>query len=373
MNELRAFQPGLPAGEVDTALRQSLVVLDRARECAVLWFGEVVRRELYRDLGYASAHQYAHMALGFSRNRTNQFLRLAGDLERLPRLRAAVADGSLGWTKAQQVARVATPRSEGDWVDKALGATRHELAQAIKARRQRGRNNNQSSLDLPDAAAMTMPAEPAPTSLTFRLTAVDLARYEGLIESIKKQGLVRPEATREEVLLTALANLAEGTPVRRRTAGNPYQVVIYECESCKRAHAVTSGGDKLVTTAEHTAIGENAVVIANGQRVGSGVTPRLRRFVLARDRYRCRAPGCGSRHFLEIHHVLPQEEGGQHSATNLVTLCGRCHRFLHEHPNVSWAEGLLTTANVAPDGIGGNGNGDPGRPQPTPGDVIEPA
>lgn len=373
MDELQTFRPGLPPADVDACLRRTLAVLDRARECAVLWFGEIVRRELYRDLGYASAHQYAHLALGFSRNRTNQFLRLAGDLERLPKLRAAVADGTIGWTKAQQVARVATPGSDGDWVDKARATTRKELAQEIKVQRGLNAKGVQASLDLPAAAVAFAPAEPPPTLLNFRLTAVDLARYEGLTEMLKKQGLVRPEATREEVLLIALAHLAEGSPVRRRTGASPYQVVIYECEHCKRAHAVTRGGDRPVTESEHAAIDENAVVIRNGRPVGSGVTPRLRRFVLSRDRFRCRAPGCGSNHYLELHHIVPQDEGGPHSADNLVTLCSRCHRYLHEHPNATWAQGLLSTTRIPTNSVGGNGDCDLGRPQPAPGDVVEPA
>ncbi len=170
----QAFRPGLPAAVVDAALRQALATLDRARECAVLWFGEVVRRDLYRDLGYASAHQYASEALGFSRNRTNQFLRLAAELERLPHLRAAVADGSVGWTKAQQVARVATPRSEAAWVAKARGATREELARAIKARRG-APASAQGDLGLQVAA---IPLEPPAVTVTLRLSALDLARCE---------------------------------------------------------------------------------------------------------------------------------------------------------------------------------------------------
>ena len=144
-------------------------------------------------------------------------------------LREAVADGSVGWTKAQQVARVATPRSEAAWVAKAQGASREELAQGDQgaaagagAERTRPRRGAE------------VPVEPPPTVLAFRLSALDLARYEALVESIKKQGLVRPEATREEVLLAALANLAEGEAVRRRIDATPYQVVVYECETCKR-------------------------------------------------------------------------------------------------------------------------------------------
>jgi 5-methylcytosine-specific restriction endonuclease McrA len=333
VNGLQAFRPGLPAAAVDAALREALATLDRARECAALWFGEVVRRGLYRDLGYASAHQYASEALGFSRNRTNQFLRLASELERLPRLREAVADGSVGWTKAQQVARVATPRTEAAWVARAQDSSREELALAIKARRRKS---------APGLAELCMSSavvheEALPTVLSFRLSALDLARYEALVESIKKQGLVRPEATREEVLLAALANLAEGEAVRRRTDATPYQVVVYECEQCKQARVVTNTGDRVLAAAERAVVEENAIVLDPGKNARQTVSPALRRAVLARDQHRCRAPGCGSRKYLEVHHVIPREQGGPHTAANLVTLCSRCHRFLHERPEVPWA------------------------------------
>jgi hypothetical protein len=108
---LPSFRPGLPAARVDESLRQALPAYDQARQCALLWFCEVLSRELFRELGYASIQQYAAESLGFSPNRTWQFLRLARDLDRLPQLRQAVQDGRLEWTKAQQVARVATPQT----------------------------------------------------------------------------------------------------------------------------------------------------------------------------------------------------------------------------------------------------------------------
>ncbi len=85
-----------------------MAACDRARECAVLWFAEVQRRELHRQLGHASLQLYATQALGFSDNRYYQFKRLAHDQDRLPVLREAVETGEIGWTKALQVARVAT-------------------------------------------------------------------------------------------------------------------------------------------------------------------------------------------------------------------------------------------------------------------------
>ena len=109
---LPEFTAGLPAAQVDASLRQALGACDRAHECAVLWFAEVARRGLYRQLGHASLQLYATGALGFSDNRYYQFKRLADDLERLPALKNAVVAGDLGWTKAQQVARVATAATE---------------------------------------------------------------------------------------------------------------------------------------------------------------------------------------------------------------------------------------------------------------------
>ena len=51
----------------------------------------------------------------------------------------------------------------------------------------------------------------------------------------------------------------------------------------------------------------------------------VRQRALARDGFRCRA--CGSGEGLEVHHVVPMSKGGSRFAlSNLMTLCGTCHR-----------------------------------------------
>ncbi len=140
MIALPPFVAGQPAARVDESLRQALAACDRARECAVLWFAEVQRRRLYRQLGHASLELYATQGLGFSRNRYWQFKRLADDLDRLPVLREAVAAGEIGWTKAQQVARVATETTQAAWVAKATTTGRRELEQEVRRRGSGGRS-----------------------------------------------------------------------------------------------------------------------------------------------------------------------------------------------------------------------------------------
>ena len=59
------------------------------------------------------------------------------------------------------------------------------------------------------------------------------------------------------------------------------------------------------------------------------IPPALRRALHARDRG-CRFPGCGSRRFLDAHHIEHWADGGATELDNLVHLCGHHHRLLHE-------------------------------------------
>jgi len=53
---------------------------------------------------------------------------------------------------------------------------------------------------------------------------------------------------------------------------------------------------------------------------------KIRKQVLARDNFRCRT--CGIR--LEVHHVVPLSKGGTNDPDNLITLCSKCHRAIHQ-------------------------------------------
>ncbi len=324
---LPEFAPGLPAASVDASLRQALGVCDRARECAVLWFAEVQRRALYRALGFASLEIYAVEGLGFSPNRYWQFKRLADDLDRLPVLREAVATGELGWTKAQQVARVATPATQAAWVAKAAVTGRRELAQEVRQLRRRKSGSGATTLFADPTPA---PAEPLPVSITLRGDGLQVARFEALLEKAHKLGLVAAGTDRLDAVLAGLEALVDGAGGAGH-AGPATQVIIHQCPDCGAAAAVTGRGELPLAPAQVAAAACDARVRTAGGANKATIPPKIRAAVLARDRHRCSAPGCRSTRFLEVHHVTPRVLGGSNKAENLTTLCGRCHRFAHEH------------------------------------------
>jgi hypothetical protein len=59
------------------------------------------------------------------------------------------------------------------------------------------------------------------------------------------------------------------------------------------------------------------------------VPPALRRALQARDAG-CRFPGCSHRRFVDAHHIEHWADGGKTSIDNLVLLCRRHHRLVHE-------------------------------------------
>ena len=65
------------------------------------------------------------------------------------------------------------------------------------------------------------------------------------------------------------------------------------------------------------------------ERVTQSIPPAVRRQVLERDGRKCSVPGCRHSQYLDLHHVRPRAEGGDHEPENLVTLCGVHHRAAH--------------------------------------------
>jgi hypothetical protein len=71
------------------------------------------------------------------------------------------------------------------------------------------------------------------------------------------------------------------------------------------------------------------VPIKLGRRTRT-VPAHIFRLLKHRDKH-CRAPGCTRTRGLHAHHLVHWADGGQTDLDNLILLCSRHHRLLHEH------------------------------------------
>lgn len=314
--------------------------MEKAQHNAVLWFGEIMSRRLFRELGYNSINQYAQQGLGWSRTRTTDFIRLCQKLEALPEVKREVTEGELGYTKIREVVKVADAANEKEWLEVAKKESRRELEKQVKLARRRAADNRQGQPSLLPSSTADADSPP-PSAVTFRfgleLSAEQQARFEALWERIHKLGGL--PADRVEALLGVMAGYvalaenpigAQAQNLPPRGGNPPVQIHVHQCPDCGKTTVQTNGGEVPLAESEAEKCACDALIHRPGQRSTTTIPPRVRREVLARDRHRCRRKGCGHAHFLEIHHIVPRSRGGSHQPDNLITLCSACHRLWHE-------------------------------------------
>ena len=98
------FRSGQPTRVAHQSLKAAIRTMEKAQNCAVLWFAEIMRRSLYRDLGYSSINQYGQQELGY--------------------------------TKAREVVKVADKRNQKQWLEVAQNKSRRELEVEVKRAKQ---------------------------------------------------------------------------------------------------------------------------------------------------------------------------------------------------------------------------------------------
>lgn len=350
MPAFKAFKAGQTAQAANIALKSSVKSMDQAKHCAVLWFGDIYQRELFKDLGYSSITLYAKLELGFSAARTCDFVRICRRLKKLPRIEEEVRKGKLGYTKARELVKVADSKNQDAWLEVARKNTRDDLAEEVKRARRKtiGDVSGQTTL-LPEKP---LPKASPPAQVRLEFSPTQLARYEALWEKIRKMGGVPADKT--EALLHVFecylagefpgGNAPTNKPTEKETvspqahpspriyqANQPStQIHIHQCPDCHVAKVSTARGELSLSPAELSQAKCDAQISRPGLRNKSTIPPKIRRAVFARDRHRCQRPGCTRTRFLEVHHIIPRSRGGANVIENLITLCGACHRLVHE-------------------------------------------
>jgi hypothetical protein len=153
----------------------------------------------------------------------------------------------------------------------------------------------------------------------------------------------QPVATRRADALERLAEAFLAGDTGTASGGDSYLINLHtepevlqadgdgaeaECDECGHVAAETSrrmACDASVVKWREDADGEPLSI---GRKTRT-IPPAIRRALHRRDGG-CRFPGCSCRRFVDAHHIVHWADGGETAMDNLVLLCRRHHRLVHE-------------------------------------------
>ena len=303
--------------------------------------------------GFGSCAHWLNWRTGLAMGAAREKVRVARALAELPRLSAAMRRGALSYSKVRALTRIATSATETSLLDFAGCATAAHVERLVRAWRrvdridaaedERRRHASRHLDTWVDEDGMLV----VRGRLSPEVGAVVQRALEAAADRLYHESEDRTEVSASQRRADALGLVAESalaTDLDRGAAGDRYQVVVHVDADVLQDDAGTGqsaledeGGVHVpAQTARRMACDASRVVMRHGPdgtvldvgRKTRTIPPAIRRALAARGRT-CRFPGCSCRH-CDAHHVRHWAAGGATRLDNLVLLCRRHHRAVHE-------------------------------------------
>src|SRR5882672_3452691 len=227
-------------------LASTRAALDWEEGC---WLLRALRSKVDRHLGFGSFREYIERLFGYKPRWTEERIRVAQALERLPEMTQALRDGAVTWSAVRELTRVATSESEHQWLAVTRGMTLRQIEARVSGRA------------LGDGPAD--PADPARVrhALRFEVTAETLCTFREAMVKLRRDAGERID---DDAALLLLARQVLGGPTDPGRAS--YQVSVTLCEQCGRGWQ--HGGGELTEMASEMIerVACDAQYVAQAQR-----------------------------------------------------------------------------------------------------------
>ena len=314
------------------------------------------------NTGFRSCAAWLSWRVGLDLGAARERVRVARALGTLPLLAEALARGELSYAKVRALTRVATAETEARLLRVGRAGTAAHVERIVRGWRavDRRAEARESKLRHARRGLHVYQDEDGMVVVRGRLEpevgALLIQALAAARESLYQRARVRDSAaastggvsaetpTMGQQQADALALLAE-TALHHLDPGAPgerYQVVVHVdapvlADPDQPGQSVLEDGARVsAETSQRLACDASRVVMRHddaGQLLEIGartrtIPPALRRALQHRDQT-CRFPGCGVR-FTQGHHLRHWAHGGPTTLSNLVLLCRRHHRAVHE-------------------------------------------
>ena len=310
------------------------------------------------NTGFRSCAEWLSWRVGLDLGAAREHVRVARALARLPLLREAFSRGELSYTKVRALTRVATPETEARLLAVGRAGAAFHVERIVRAWRRVDRLAEAREATLrhasralhihqDDDGTFVIRGRLEPEAGVMVMNALTAARQKLYqwrpVEEVTDKAHELPTVPQQQA--DALGLIAETALHHQLDPGAPgerYQVVLHAdatvlADPNQPGQAALEGGTHVsAETSQRLTCDSNRILMrhdAAGRAVEveartRTIPPALRRALQHRDRG-CRFPGCHVS-LGQGHHIRHWAQGGPTTLSNLVMLCRRHHRSVHE-------------------------------------------
>ncbi|MEK6212721.1 MAG: HNH endonuclease, partial [Vibrio fluvialis] len=298
------------------------------------------------------------MNLGAAREK----VRVAHALELLPKISEKFRMGEVSYSKVRAMTRVGTPENE----EYLLQIARHGTASHVERLvRQYRKVKRIEALELENERHAVRQLDwyfddDESLVLKGRFTPEQGLIVKRVLEAIMDEEFLKQQDVSAETSVDELKPRSEPISQRRADAlvrmaqgyspksgstgcGDRYLINIHtdietlradgtgagaEVDDCCHVSAETSRRLSCDAGVVHWLDNKKGETLSVGRKTRT-IPPSIRRALKRRD-HSCRFPGCTCSRFVDAHHITHWADGGETSLNNLVLLCRRHHRLVHE-------------------------------------------
>lgn len=312
--------------------------------------------------GLNSCAHWLNWKCGINLGAAREKVRVAHALKDLPRISEVFRQGEVSYSKVRAMTRVATEKNE----DYLLQIARHGTAahverlvrnyrkvKRIEALERDNERHAVRALDwyFDDDDCLMLKGRFTPEQGIVIKKVLELIVDEDFEEQkdVSAETSVDEIETRSEPIsqrrADALVRMAEGYLSKSGAvnSGDRYLVHVHtdmetlkadgagaesEIDEGRNVSAETSRRLSCDAGVVHWLENKEGETLSVGRKTRT-IPPAIRRALKRRDKG-CRFPGCTCNRFVDAHHIAHWADGGETSVDNLVLLCRRHHRLVHE-------------------------------------------
>jgi hypothetical protein len=352
-----------------TQISELVAHLDAGTYQLLVMLGEFDEREEWADEGIQSCAHWLNIYCGMNLGAARERVRVARALPALPKISAAFRGGRVSYSKVRAMTRVATPGNQDVLLDVARYGTASHVEKLVRhyRRYQRFEKLAQDNVRFAQRKLNIIQDYDDTWVIRGRLTAEQGALLKkaldlGVEQLFREQKDVPGEVEAQEETSHPIDKpFSEPFEARRADAlermastflantnshangGDQYLVNIHtDIDTLKidgeGAEADIEGQGNVSAETSRRMACDAAVVqwleTHDGEPLSIGrktrtIPPAIRRALNKRNRG-CRFPGCTCTRYVDAHHIHHWADGGETKMDNLILLCRRHHRLVHE-------------------------------------------